>query len=101
MSADRGDDNSAVRDVAEWGHQGKLSRGFEVVVTTAIFAAVGWLIDRWLGTTPIFTLVLGIFCFGYLIWSTVREYIAEMEAFDAALPSRQAASLSDQAGPTS
>lgn len=37
-----------------------LARSFELVVTPMVFGLVGWLVDRWLGTGPLFALVLGV-----------------------------------------
>jgi F0F1-type ATP synthase assembly protein I len=42
------------------GSAGALSAGFELAAVTAIFAGGGWLIDRWLGTRPVFMIVLVI-----------------------------------------
>jgi len=38
-----------------------LARGFEWAATIAIFLGVGFLLDRWLGTTPIFMVALFVF----------------------------------------
>ena len=57
-----------------------LSRAFELALTPAIFSGFGWLIDRWLGTTPLFMIVLLLFAVagvGYMSW--VR-YEADMQA---------------------
>jgi F0F1-type ATP synthase assembly protein I len=35
-----------------------MARGFEFAVVPVLFGALGWLVDRWLGTTPVFILVL-------------------------------------------
>jgi F0F1-type ATP synthase assembly protein I len=40
-----------------------LGRGFELVLTLVVFGAVGWGLDRLLGTSPWFTLGLGLLGF--------------------------------------
>jgi len=71
----------------------ELNRGFTEAVTSgfvfagvvAIFAGAGWLIDRWLGTAPIFTIVLTILALiGHIVrlWyaydARMREHEAEL-----------------------
>jgi F0F1-type ATP synthase assembly protein I len=60
-----------------------LSRAFEFAVTTALFFVLGLLLDRWLGTTPLFMLVLTVFT---LVGQFVRiwyAYDAEMRRHEA------------------
>ena len=55
-----------------------LSRAFELALTPAIFGGLGWLVDRWLGTTPLFMILLVLFAVsgvGYMSW---HRYDAEM-----------------------
>jgi F0F1-type ATP synthase assembly protein I len=37
-----------------------LSSGFVFAAVTALFAGGGWLIDRWLGTMPVFMIVFTV-----------------------------------------
>jgi F0F1-type ATP synthase assembly protein I len=39
-----------------------LAQAFDVAGTTAIFFFFGWLLDRWLGTKPLFMIGLTLFC---------------------------------------
>lgn len=45
-----------------------LGGGMEIALMVPIFLVLGWLLDRWLGTTPIFMIVMvvlgliGVFC---------------------------------------
>ena len=39
-----------------------FATAFEFAATTAIFLGLGWLLDRWLGTAPIFMIALTLFC---------------------------------------
>lgn len=57
-----------------------LALAFELALTPAVFGGLGWLADRALGTTPLFTLVLLVFAFcgvGYMTWF---RYEASMRA---------------------
>ena len=61
-----------------------LATAFEFAATIAIFVAVGFGLDWWLGTTPIFLLSLTVFV---LIGQTVRlwfHYGAELDKHEAA-----------------
>jgi F0F1-type ATP synthase assembly protein I len=60
-----------------------LSRAFELAATPAIFAGLGWLLDRQVGTSPLFLLVfflLAICGVGYMTWF---KYEQEMQAHEA------------------
>jgi hypothetical protein len=48
-----------------------LARGFEWAATIAIFLGVGYVLDRVLGTTPVFMVILFVFA---LVGQTVRAY---------------------------
>ena len=68
--------NSAVGDA--------LATAFEFAATIAIFVAIGFGLDWWLGTTPIFLVSVTIFV---LIGQTVRlwfHYGAEIEKHEEA-----------------
>ena len=59
-----------------------LARAFEMVVTPVVCGFLGWLLDRWLGTSPVFTAGL----FGLAIVSmaikTYYGYVEEMKAHE-------------------
>lgn len=60
-----------------------LSRAFELALTPAIFGGLGWLVDRWVGTTPLFMIVFLFFAVagvGYMTWF---RYEAEMKQREA------------------
>ncbi|MCU1497246.1 MAG: hypothetical protein JWM47_1199 [Acidimicrobiales bacterium] len=42
------------------GYGDAMGRGFELALTLAVMTGIGWLVDRWLGTAPVFTMVLSI-----------------------------------------
>ncbi len=39
----------------------ETTRGLELAFTPVVFGGIGWLLDRWLGTTPLLALVLAAF----------------------------------------
>jgi hypothetical protein len=57
-----------------------LSKGVELVLTAVIFGFLGSLLDRWLGTAPLFLFALGGFALGYQVWKMVVGYNADMAA---------------------
>jgi F0F1-type ATP synthase assembly protein I len=59
-----------------------LASAFEFAATTGIFFGLGWLLDRWLGTWPVFTVVLTIFCIigkSILIMAAYNEKMKRLE----------------------
>ena len=65
------------------GFGAAMSRAFEMAATPAIFAGLGWLLDRQLGTRPLVLLVLFFFAIagvGYMTW---RRYEDEMQRHEA------------------
>jgi F0F1-type ATP synthase assembly protein I len=62
-----------------------LARAFELVVTPGVFALLGWLLDRRLGTTPIFAFVFFFVVLGYVIWKMWTGYVADMERHERGL----------------
>jgi F0F1-type ATP synthase assembly protein I len=73
------------------GFGNALSRGFELVVTPLVFALGGFALDHWLGTSPVFTLLLGAFGLAGVCVRTYLQYVAAMEEHASALPSARAA----------
>jgi F0F1-type ATP synthase assembly protein I len=60
-----------------------LSRAFEFAAVVAVFLGLGWLLDRWAGTQPLFMTLLVVFA---LIGQGVRLYYGyehEMRKHDA------------------
>lgn len=60
-----------------------LGRGMDVAIMTLLFLGVGYLLDRWLGTKPVFMIVLVLLA---LIGEFVRMryvYEAQMQALEA------------------
>jgi hypothetical protein len=63
-----------------------LARAFEYAVTPAIFGFLGWLLDRAVGTLPLFTIVLALLCVVGMFLKTWYTYDAMMRAHDAESP---------------
>lgn len=55
-----------------------LARGFEMALTPAIFGGLGFALDKWLGTSPIFLLVLLVFSFAGMFVRAWIGYDTEM-----------------------
>jgi F0F1-type ATP synthase assembly protein I len=63
-----------------------LARAFEYAVTPAIFGFLGWLLDRAVGTVPLFTIVFALLCVVGMFLKTWYTYDAMMRAHDAESP---------------
>ena len=62
-----------------------FSRAVEMVATPLIFGFLGHRLDAWVGTNPLFTVVLALSCLGYITWKTCAVYQADMERHEAEL----------------
>jgi F0F1-type ATP synthase assembly protein I len=60
-----------------------MARAFELVLSPVIFAAMGWYLDKRLGTFPLVALVLFFLVLGYCVWRQVTSYNAEMSRQEA------------------
>ena len=63
-----------------------LSRAFELALTPAIIGGVGFLLDRWLGLTPIFTIIFFLVAMGGLMARMYYGYDAQMKEHEARSP---------------
>ena len=55
-----------------------LVLAFELVLTTTIFAFIGFWLDGKIGTTPFLTIVLAVFTLTYEVWKIVTNYDSTM-----------------------
>ena len=55
-----------------------LAKAFELIVTPGIFGLGGYALDRWLGTVPLFTVVLVVLVLAYVCWKLGYEYELRM-----------------------
>lgn len=53
-----------------------LGKGMELALTLALFVGLGWLVDRWLGTSPVFVIALSLF-------AVVGQMVRMWYAYDA------------------
>jgi F0F1-type ATP synthase assembly protein I len=70
-------DLSARRDLHN-GFGDALATAVEMAVTPAVFAYLGWRLDAWLGTAPLFLIALFLFTMGYVIWKQWHRYEERM-----------------------
>jgi F0F1-type ATP synthase assembly protein I len=61
------------------GFGNALAKAFELAVTPAIFGYLGWLLDGWLGTRPLFLIALFMFTAIYTSWRMFSAYSARMQ----------------------
>ena len=58
----------------------------ELVLTPALFAFFGYLLDKWLGTGPILLASLGGVVAVYEIWKLWYTYTQKMKSYEDSLP---------------
>lgn len=71
-------DLSAKRELNQ-GFGNALNAAVELAVTPVLMGLVGWLVDRWLGTSPIVAVFFAAFTLGYVVW---RQYVAYQGSMD-------------------
>ena len=77
------------------GSSDSLGRGMDMALTLAVFLALGWLLDSWLGTTPLFMIVLTVVSAAGQFLRMKYTYDAQMERLEAERRAgRQAATAS-------
>lgn len=69
-----------------------MGRAVEIALTPALFGFLGWFLDRWLGTSPVFLVVLLVFAFAGMLVRAWAGYDTEMRRHEDALPRRRSAS---------
>ncbi|MGH9185351.1 MAG: AtpZ/AtpI family protein [Acidimicrobiales bacterium] len=73
------------RRQANEGFDDGLAKAFELAITPAIFAFFGWLLDRWIGTSPLFVVLLFAVVMAYEVWRLFVRYDADMRDHEAHL----------------
>jgi F0F1-type ATP synthase assembly protein I len=63
-----------------------LSRAFELALTPAIIGGLGYLLDRWLGVLPVFTIIFFLVAMAGLVARIYYSYDAQMKDHEAASP---------------
>jgi F0F1-type ATP synthase assembly protein I len=65
-----------------------FAKAVEFVVTPLIFGVAGFFLDRWLGTSPVFTVILFVWALTVTVGMTIRDYNAKMRAEEDRLMGR-------------
>lgn len=73
-----------------------LQQAFELVMTPAIFGVLGYVLDRWIGTVPLFTVLFTLGVLGYEAWRLIVAYGAEMDSVEEGKPWNRTRSTSEQ-----
>lgn len=60
-----------------------LGRGMDIALMLGLFFGVGWLLDAWLGTRPVFIIVLPVLVAIGLFAKLKYSYDAEMDRLEA------------------
>lgn len=74
--------NRAPKSLAS-GSSDSLGRGMDMALTLAVFLVLGWLLDNWLGTTPLFMIVLTVVSAAGQFLRMKYTYDAQMERLEA------------------
>lgn len=74
--------NRAPKSLAT-GSADSLGHGMDVALSIAVFLVAGLLIDRWLGTAPVFTIVL-------LVVAAVGQFVRLKYTYDAQMEQLEA-----------
>ncbi len=83
------------------GYADTLARGFEFAAVPVVFGGIGWLIDRSLGTSPLFSIGLVVFGFVGMFVKLWLGYDAAMKREeDGAVWNRSRAKVSATNMPT-
>jgi F0F1-type ATP synthase assembly protein I len=70
------------------GFSNALSRAIELVLTPLLFALAGYGLDRWLGTSPLFVVLLAALAFVGLAVKSYYVYREDMRVHEQRLPGR-------------
>jgi F0F1-type ATP synthase assembly protein I len=68
------------------GYSDGLARGMEVVATPLLLGTLGWLLDGWIGTSPILALVFGSFGAAGIFVKLKLGYDKQMDQAEAGKP---------------
>lgn len=57
-----------------------FTMAFELVLTPALFAFIGWRLDAFFGSAPVLLILFFAFVLGYEVWKLATRYGAAMDA---------------------
>ena len=60
-----------------------LGQGMDIALTVALFFGIGFALDRWLGTTPVFMIVMTLLAAVGFFAKFKYQYDARMEQLEA------------------
>lgn len=63
-----------------------VGRGMDMAITLAAFLVLGWLVDRWLGTAPVFLII-------FVIVSSIGQFLRMKYTYDAEMEKLEAERL--------
>lgn len=75
-------DRSSYAVATNRGYGDAMGRGLELALTLAVLSGIGWLIDRQIGTTPLFTAILSVVGFAGISVKLWIGYDLEMRRHD-------------------
>jgi F0F1-type ATP synthase assembly protein I len=78
---------------APQGNDDTLGRGMDLALTVLVFLGLGWLIDRWLGLFPVFTIML-------VMLSAIGSFIRMKYVYDATMERHEAERAAKLGGAT-
>ena len=90
-------DQTARRELNRGGGDA-LSTAFELSVTPVLMGLIGWAIDAWIGTFPLFLLVFFLITVCYEIWKHLTLYDARMRDQEAKVVGLRPSTGSEEAG---
>jgi len=64
------------------GFSDALGRGVDLALTPVVFGGLGWLVDRWLGTSPVLTILFATVGILGTALKIKLGYDKQMSAFD-------------------
>jgi hypothetical protein len=73
------------RDTYE-GLAGGGSRAFELTLAAVVLGGLGWALDSWLGTMPVFTIILFVLAVAGMSISLWYDYDTRMRAMESGAP---------------
>lgn len=82
------------------GYGDGMAKAFEFALTPAIFCGLGYAVDRWLGTMPVFSIVLFLLAVVGMFARTWYAYEARMREEEATSPWAPIRRIAPRAGPT-
>ncbi len=66
------------RDLSRSSNDGFIM-AFELVLTPALFAFIGWRLDDFFGSGPFLLILFFVFVLGYEVWKLTTRYGADMD----------------------